>query len=77
MSEWQPIDTAPKDGEDILVYSYPDIVSAHWETDVGDDGEPYWALDDGHTRYYALRRHMHEPTHWMPLPTPPATAKDE
>lgn len=57
MSDWQPIETAPDDGNIIVFggrYSEPTIVLA--------DGE-HWRLMRG--KYRAI------PTHWMPLPEPP------
>lgn len=60
---WQPIETAPKDGTEILAVTtyagepYIDVVSfAH----------PYWIRSNR----YACR-----PTHWMPLPKPPAAIR--
>lgn len=66
MTEWQPIETAPRDGTRILVYTaercrrcLPGTVGMavmFW------DGA--WAIVDGiHAR--------HLPTHWKPLPEPP------
>jgi len=62
---WQPIDTAPKDGQCIL-----------WvETDDGGDvmklvrdGSGNW-IYDGEPTYCAV--FYIEPTHWMPLPKAP------
>jgi len=55
---WQPIETAPKDGEVLLV--------AHIFND-----QIYWVEAAKH-RYGAWFRPtgyaVHEPTHWMPLP---------
>lgn len=56
---WQPIETAPKDGSDILVY-HPE----RCEQFVCYYRECYWMFSpDG-----ALAT---DPTHWMPLPEPP------
>ena len=68
MSEWQPIDSAPKDGTQILTVTNgrggrPYIAVTGWP--VGWTGKwptAYMALADGA-----------EPTHWMPLPPPPTT----
>jgi hypothetical protein len=60
MSEWQPIETAPKGGRAILGFMWigdgPVTRVLHW------DGEDEKWLSDG--RQYS-------PTHWMPLPDPP------
>lgn len=79
--EWQPIETAPKDGTLILVYNGENegyctgkhqIGTASWEmaySGYTDDKRCEWlsnACCDGVSNY--------KPTHWMPLPKPP-TAK--
>lgn len=66
MAEWQPIETAPKDGTRILVF-VPDgrsdepgqhLVSWYCNTWVITTDERDWTF-------------VLEPTHWMPLPEPP------
>jgi hypothetical protein len=75
VSQWQPIETAPKDGTPILILYKGHAIEALWEcVDSGDweSGQQpvYWwsselnYLEDGD-----------EPTHWMPLPTPPIADK--
>lgn len=75
MAEWQPIETAPKDGTEILGFErmktgdYFKVV--YWTLD-GDDiygngGNPvpgWTAPDDGYVGGFS-------PTHWQPLPDPP------
>ena len=79
---WQPIETAPKDGTHILVYGpsagYDEDAPplgfsvAHWYDDgvnelgwrgivAGDNIDSYSDLDEDT-----------QPTHWQPLPEPPA-----
>jgi hypothetical protein len=70
--EWQPIETAPKDGTRVLAF-WPNIFGHGNATQTeswfgpraADWGEACWQSafewDDGHNT----------PTHWMPLPAPP------
>lgn len=66
MSEWRPIETAPKDGTDILVcVRDTDIcLVVDWDDEASRPGWN-WATLDG--------PHYHENlfSHWMPLPAPP------
>lgn len=69
--EWQPIETAPRDGTEILVTSeYGDVSVVRWLHNDWQgmcDGEPSIAAQgDTYTDY-------HHPfcSHWMPLPEPP------
>lgn len=59
MSEWQPIETAPRDGTHFLTYRPDRIQEAWWKSDseLGGFGFTYAG--------YSF------PTHWMPLPKPP------
>jgi hypothetical protein len=63
VSEWQPIETAPKGRKGdtvILGWSYE---TAYW-------GLPmYWHR--GRWRDVCGKARVHHPTHWMPLPEPP------
>lgn len=59
--QWQPIETAPKDGTEILVFDAGAIFISLWFTDP-DRGEQGW-WDNGIVEP--------PPTHWMPLPDPP------
>lgn len=73
-NEWQPIETAPKDGMPILavIAGFVPCV-AIW---VCFEGESRWSLDpeeftnDDHFSEH-WRATRYEPTHWMPLPEPP------
>jgi ribosomal protein S1 len=70
MSEWQSIDTAPKDGTVVKVvsatkrgiftyYPYPITSAFH-------NGKWCWKLDKEDWTSFDP-----QPTHWMPLPAPP------
>ncbi len=79
MSEWRPIETAPKDGTPVLV----------WDESMGSnkrdgcDDRRYaigyvrcgWATPHG---TWGNRNNSHcSPTHWQPLPAPPETTADD
>lgn len=65
MSDWQPIETAPKDGTRVLVHVPP--------------YGPFTAHNRFHS-FLEARDRWHvagllndaQPTHWQPLPAPPA-----
>jgi hypothetical protein len=63
MSEWQPIETAPKDGSVILAWrkhaTIPMIVG--FDPSYGEWEDVY--------NYNGV--HVYHITHWMPLPEPP------
>jgi hypothetical protein len=79
MGEWRDIESAPKDGTQVL------ITGGTFENSMSMGGPgPYQAVTiasynyyggewqgenaGGHDEYY-----WHHPTHWMPLPAPPGT----
>lgn len=82
--EWQPIETAPKDGTEVIVVhyaNYSDGISpmiegpftgsfrnGRWESS-WDGCEVVEYMDWGGVDYKSIMT----PTHWMPLPTPPTT----
>ena len=65
MGEWQPIETAPKD-QRILGWDGDEILTLDWNRSAGG----YWqqVSDSGRSSAYY-------PTHWMPLPEPPALSQ--
>lgn len=72
MSEWQPIETAPKDGTDILLYlpgaaQCFSMIIGHWSAcdELPDDDAWY------PTTPHAADSLDIDPTHWMPLPKAP------
>ncbi|MCA3378059.1 MAG: DUF551 domain-containing protein [Roseomonas sp.] len=77
MSKWQPIETAPKDRKRVIL-GHPDHEAvmgvwrkAHpWEGLFNANEDFYhWALNEEDMYGFDF-----EPTHWMPLPEPPADA---
>ena len=77
--EWQPIETAPRDGSEVLVISTRWLapVPAHYNS------REYYEKEYGDALYmdegwypsfsflFDLPEITIEPTHWMPLPAPP------
>jgi len=61
---WQPIETAPKDGTEILGSDGVARTSIQWDGEFLDRWELAWpgAYAEDVSFY---------PTHWMPLPDPP------
>lgn len=64
---WQPIDTAPRDGTDILVADHEAVTSAFWGVHNPD-------VSPRLHRYGWVGQVDFAPTHWMPLPKPPLPA---
>lgn len=62
--EWQPIETAPKNGRDLILW-FPKIKRVQacaWKSPNGYYAAA-WSADGQWIPY--------EPTHWMPMPDPP------
>lgn len=73
--DWQPIETAPKDGTQLLLWSNGYCRKVEIGSFRPDDGfagdDPLW-LDNSYDDFscgYASR--PLRPTHWMPLPKAP------
>jgi hypothetical protein len=64
---WQPIETAKKGGDEVLIFSERGMFVA-WFDDQWSDGG-WWMISDGRNEWYPLRGSA--PTHWTPLPEPP------
>ena len=73
--KWQPIDTVPKDGRDILIhFKSVGIRQVSWCDEYGDPSGEYalWRVDDNKHGPYPLRGYCDgDETGWMPLPEPP------
>lgn len=70
MSEWQPIETAPKDGSYVLLvdpsYSANNYLIARWC-----DIHHFWRGDSMSSGKFVFWRDYHACL-WMPLPPPPS-----
>jgi len=68
---WRPIESAPRGGTFIWVFS-PDTnrrALAAWQ---GRDDDAQWYGVDDMGRTFASKKYHEEPTMWMPLPAPPS-----
>lgn len=80
--KWLPIDTAPKDGTDILVYyefaTVPIVHLAYWSNDEMDmwkaegfDNKEqaigWWSYVENSVSQHKLEE-FNTPTHWLPAP---------
>jgi hypothetical protein len=76
---WRPIDTAPKDGSEVMLWSryQTNPVIGEWCKN------RWWASVDGsrviesQTDFGTDYLSVEVPSHWRPLPTPPAALEDE
>lgn len=79
MSEWLPIETAPKDGRELLVFGKRGIDIARWQTDPSiweRENVPCWAVFEPEDMFYSVYLLDDDaPTHWQPLPEPPEKDK--
>jgi len=81
---WQPTESAPKDGRQLLLWilivgSLGTMVAAFRHLDAGKARpKPHWRQTGSQTRLYPEKRGPHgaarldRSTHWMPLPPGPA-----
>lgn len=77
MSEWQLIDTAPKDGSEVCLGVFLSWGEQSKERDNPLIGNGFyhtgaWFWKNGVWRN-RLAQYLHKPTHWMPMPEPPET----
>jgi len=71
MSEWQPIETAPKYGSEFLAIRRGGHIIARWDDDRHSNRpRPYWTGTDKQSRGAGYCR-TNTPECWMPLPEPP------
>lgn len=69
--EWQPIETAPKDGAWFSAWDGSEVFPCCWGDWFGQAGWCYGDCTYGGTLYEGLNLADIQPTHWMPLPEPP------
>jgi hypothetical protein len=71
MEEWQPIETAPRDGTSVLLFD-GEIHEGFWdEVDFNEfSGTPVMSWNYGNLSWIDDTNFW--PTHWMPLPSPPS-----
>ncbi|SEE52712.1 DUF551 domain-containing protein [Bradyrhizobium lablabi] len=75
--EWQPIETAPKDGTNVLLADHEIVCTGFWASlnYAGTGAYSYtgWIAHFGSVQ----STRQPSPTHWMPLPgSPPVTLED-
>ena len=76
IEEWQPIETAPKDGTTILLYfpngywaDYRNVAIGFWGGWSDDASDAGWYGDESNSN--TMTDFGSFPTHWMKLPDPP------
>lgn len=85
MSEWQLIETAPRDGTEVIVgfdiATVWIVRNARWSEgsrwkEIGHEsqGEARGWWSPKHSVTQVKLEGIYEPTHWIPLPTPPGEA---
>jgi hypothetical protein len=70
---WQPIETAPKDGTEVLLYlgnPWSKTEKARWYAPWSNWQVGAIPSDPVREEYFGIGKSV--PTHWMPLPAPPA-----
>ena len=71
--QWQPIETAPKDGTNVLLVNHKvNIANGFWLNGIAGTG---WFLRGGNKADVFFNDH-HGPTYWIPLPPTPAAQEE-
>ena len=68
---WRPIGTAPRDGQAVLIWC-----PNEYEGNGGPHVAAYMDWPD-HPGWYSHVSAQHSPSHWMPLPEPPAAQAEK
>lgn len=70
LREWQPIETAPRDGTAILIFE-PPRQSVQYEVHAVIQVAKWNVRGSWWVEAHGEGYETYEPTHWMPLPLPP------
>src|SRR5690606_36923841 len=68
---WQPIETAPRDGTDVLLWDGEEIFVGYWSDSIW-VSPGAWVKEEHRSDTVTYL-----PTHWQPLPAAPTEARDE
>lgn len=71
--DWQPIETAPKDGTSVLLWDGEFQFTGEWMVEAI-DGSHWWIATLHGQKQVACDP---QPTHWHPLPPPPTPRAGE
>lgn len=70
--DWQPIETAPKDGTSVLLFPGDSVdITIGWFSKEFSSSPGVWKSIEKESNYDILVPIIIKPTHWMPLPEPP------
>ena len=74
MTTWETITSAPKDGEEVLLWrnDWPCPVVAYW---CDEYDTPFWCPSE--TVLADIMGEIEEPSHWLPFPLPPTLAQTD
>jgi hypothetical protein len=71
MSEWMPMEAAPKDIRVLMLLGNNYVTIGKWSDDsYAKKPKPYWSTDWGMV-FGKLAERNNQPKAWMPLPEPP------
>jgi hypothetical protein len=72
MAEWQPIETAPKDGTEILLGNSTWVDLGYWAVNLNGEGGEGWTCEV--VQSWGMEEYAYcKPTHWQPAPEPPTS----
>jgi hypothetical protein len=73
MTQWQPIETAPRDGTKVLLFfpRWKDgrVIGSYDVVEQFRNGKREFRTEKWSLPFFVVGEH--EPTHWVPLPEPP------